>query len=118
VEAWLRRRFRRLVPSLVAAALALPVLTPISASAERSPEPASATESSFEALGSTHAERGPGRQDEARRLDATIAPAGLTLGEPLRAPSARSDAARAPDGATPSRFARWWVAHGTATAEP
>jgi len=111
----LRRRCLRLATLLLAAALGLPAIAPPSSAAlDSTPTPVPV----LAALGSSFAERGPGRHDEGRRLDATLAPARLTPGAPLR-PAAQPRFVPCPhDAHSDSDLARWCLAHSTATATP
>lgn len=117
-----RRRCLRFAALLLAAALGLPALAPPTSAAlaaqppavDAIPEPLPV----FAAVGSFVAERGPGRHDEGRRLDATLAPAKLTPGRPLRAGAQPRFVACPHDATSESDLARWCLAHSTATAAP
>ena len=119
----LARRPRRVFSALVAAALSLPVFAPASAlgagevarAAVDAPAPPITT---FEALSAAFPERGPGRHDEGRRLDATLAPARLALGGRLSSAAPQRLAPPSPEPVGASALTRWCIAHGTATGGP
>lgn len=118
----LRRRSFRLAALLLAASLGLPALAPhASAAAATRPSAADATAPPlpvFAAIGSDFAERGPGRHDEGRRLDATLAPAKLTPGGPLPSTAQPRFVPCPYEASSASGLGRWCLAHSTATAAP
>jgi len=114
---------RRLVPALLAAALCLPVLAPSAQAKERDLARAAigaqgSPLTALVALASAFPERGPGRHDEGRRLDASLAPAGLLSGASLGAASALRFVPRSREVRAGSRLTRWCLAHSTSTATP
>jgi hypothetical protein len=123
VNARLRGCSRQLVPALLAAALGLPVLAPRLPPAERALARAAIDAqgsplTALVALASAAPERGPGRHDEGRRLDASLAQAGLLFAAPLRAAPPLRLVSRSREGIAHFRLARWCLAHSTSTAAP
>jgi hypothetical protein len=116
VVAWSRRLF---VPALLVAALTLPALAPDpSAGAEPIGRGDSSPLAAFQALGPAAPERGPGRHDEGRRLDAIHAPARLTAGSAMPRFAPPRPVARDRFLGCPTPIARWCLAHSTTTASP